>query len=106
MLTTQQKIGYGSSSLKECIELLNTTTEIAPAPLDSGVGKKSTDPLQILTKMFTDRLKILAFLVVGNLYRCRLPIPLIFGSVSLPNLPIQGPYVSVDIADLPSFPLE
>ena len=28
--------GYGSSSLKECIELLNTTTKIAPAPLDSG----------------------------------------------------------------------
>ena len=36
--------GYGSSSLKECIELLNTTTNIAPAPLDSGVGQKSTDP--------------------------------------------------------------
>ena len=30
--------GYGSSSLKECIELLNTTSRIAPAPLDSGVG--------------------------------------------------------------------
>ena len=37
--------GYGSSSLKECIELLNTTTKIAPAPLDSGVGKNSPDPL-------------------------------------------------------------
>ena len=37
--------GYGSSSLKECNELLNTTTKIAPAPLDSGVGKKSPDPL-------------------------------------------------------------
>ena len=36
--------GYGSSSLKECIELLNTTSRIAPAPLDSGVGQKSTDP--------------------------------------------------------------
>ena len=35
--------GYGSSSLKECIELLNTTTKIAPAPLDSGVGN-SADP--------------------------------------------------------------
>ena len=34
--------GYGSSSLKECIELLDTTTNIAPAPLDSGVGQKST----------------------------------------------------------------
>ena len=31
--------GYGSSSLKECIELLNTTSKIAPAPLDSGVGQ-------------------------------------------------------------------
>ena len=36
--------GYGSSSLKECIELLNTTSKIAPAPLDSGAGQKSTDP--------------------------------------------------------------
>ena len=41
--------GYGSSSLKECIELLNTTTKIAPAPLDSGVGKKSPDPLQVMS---------------------------------------------------------
>ena len=39
--------GYGSSSLKECIELLNTTTKIAPAPLDSGIGKKSPDPLHL-----------------------------------------------------------
>ena len=41
--------GYGSSSLKECIELLNTTIRIAPAPLDSGVGKKSPDPLQVMS---------------------------------------------------------
>ena len=41
--------GYGSSSLKECIDLLNTTTKIAPAPLDSGVGKKSPDPLQVMS---------------------------------------------------------
>ena len=52
-ITSQQRStgfqgGYGSSSLKECIELLSTTTKIAPAPLDSGVGKKSTDPLQNL----------------------------------------------------------
>ena len=40
--------GYGSSSLKECIELLNTTTNIAPAPPDSGVGK-STDPQQVMS---------------------------------------------------------
>ena len=40
--------GYGSSSLKECIELLNTTSRIAPAPLDSGVGQNSTDPPQFL----------------------------------------------------------
>ena len=33
--------GYGSSSLKECIELLNTTSRIAPAPLDSGDGQKA-----------------------------------------------------------------
>ena len=36
--------GYGSSSLKECIELLNAAVESTPAPLDSGVGRKSTDP--------------------------------------------------------------
>ena len=36
--------GYGSSSLKECIELLNTTSRIAPAPLDSGVGQKDATP--------------------------------------------------------------
>ena len=36
--------GYGSSSLKECIELLNTTSRIAPAPLDSGVGNSADPP--------------------------------------------------------------
>ena len=36
--------GYGSSSLKECIELLNATSNHAPAPLDSGVGQESIDP--------------------------------------------------------------
>ena len=36
--------GYGSSSLKECIELLNTTSRIAPAPLDSGDGQKDATP--------------------------------------------------------------
>ena len=36
--------GYGSSSLKECIELLNTTSRIAPAPLDSGIGKSAVPP--------------------------------------------------------------
>ena len=36
--------GYGSSSLKECIELLNTTSRIAPAPLDSGDGQKDAIP--------------------------------------------------------------
>ena len=38
------KGGYGSSSLKECIELLNTANSIAPAPLDSGVGKSTGPP--------------------------------------------------------------
>ena len=38
--------GYGSSSLKECIELLSNTTKISPAPLDSGVGN-SADPQQV-----------------------------------------------------------
>ena len=41
--------GYGSSSLKECIELLNTTSRIAPAPLDSGIGKSAVPP-QVLQK--------------------------------------------------------
>ena len=36
--------GFGSSSLKECIELLNATVCNSPAPLDSGVGRKITDP--------------------------------------------------------------
>ena len=42
--------GYGSSSLKECIELLNATSNYAPAPLDSGVGQKPTDPSQKKTR--------------------------------------------------------
>ena len=42
--------GFGSSSLKECIELLNTTTKIAPAPLDSGVGN-SADPQHMYTSL-------------------------------------------------------
>ena len=41
--------GYGSSSLKECIELLNTTSRIAPAPLDSGIGQNSTEPPQVMS---------------------------------------------------------
>ena len=41
--------GYGSSSLKECIELLNATSNHAPAPLDSGVGQISTDPPQVMS---------------------------------------------------------
>ena len=39
--------GYGSSSLKECIELLSATSNHTPAPLDSGVGQISTDPPQL-----------------------------------------------------------
>ena len=37
--------GIGSSSLKECIELLNATVRNSPAPLDSGIGQ-ITDPPQ------------------------------------------------------------
>ena len=43
--------GYGSSSLKERIELVNATSIYAPAPLDSGVGQKPADPSQKLTLM-------------------------------------------------------
>ena len=39
--------GYGSSSLKECIELLNATAN-TPAPLDSGVGIPRT-PSQVMS---------------------------------------------------------
>ena len=41
--------GYGSSSLKECIELLTTTNRIAPAPLDSGDGQKAVAPPQVMS---------------------------------------------------------
>ena len=41
--------GYGSSSLKECIELLNATSNHTPAPLDSGVGQESIDPPQVMS---------------------------------------------------------
>ena len=40
--------GYGSSSLKECIELLNTTSRIAPAPLDSGIGENAAQKKRML----------------------------------------------------------
>ena len=48
--------GYGSSSLKECIELLNATANSAPAPLDSGVGHKPTDPPQVMSPNMEDTL--------------------------------------------------
>ena len=41
--------GYGSSSLKECIELLNATSSYAPAPLDSGLGQNSTKSPQVMS---------------------------------------------------------
>ena len=36
--------GYGSSSLKECIDLLNAKPRNTPAPLDSGVDQDSVSP--------------------------------------------------------------
>ena len=56
--------GYGSSSLKECIELLNTTSRIAPAPLDSGVGN-SADPPQQRTPITRFESAIRCFKVVA-----------------------------------------
>ena len=42
--------GFGSESLKECIELLNTTISNSPATLHSEVGyPNSTDPLQVMS---------------------------------------------------------
>ena len=38
--------GIGSSSLKECIELLHATVRNSPAPLDSGISLETTDPPQ------------------------------------------------------------
>ena len=38
--------GFGSSSLKECIELLNATVRNSLVPLDSGVSLETTDPPQ------------------------------------------------------------
>ena len=38
--------GCGSSSLKECIELLNATVRNSPAPLDSGAGSEIAVPPQ------------------------------------------------------------
>ena len=40
--------GFGSSSLKECIELLNATVRNSPAPLDSGVGQETAVPSQVI----------------------------------------------------------
>ena len=41
--------GIGSSSLKECIELLNATERNSPAPLDSGISHETTDPPQVMS---------------------------------------------------------
>ena len=41
--------GIGSSSLKECIELLNATVRNSPAPLDSGISLETTDPPQVMS---------------------------------------------------------
>ena len=44
--STRFQGGYGSSSLKECIDLLNKNAKPrnAPAPLDSGVDQDSVSP--------------------------------------------------------------
>ena len=41
--------GFGSASLKECIELLDATTCNTPAPLDSGVDREIPNPPQDMT---------------------------------------------------------
>ena len=42
--------GCGSSSLRECVELLNNTGRNAPATLHSGVKKeKTSDPQQVMS---------------------------------------------------------
>ena len=58
--------------------------------------------ITILTKFFTDRLKILwMFWDVGNFYRYRLQIPRNFGSVTLKNLPTRVPLCVLNIAKAP-----
>ena len=62
------------------------------------LGSAST----ILTKIFTDRPKILGFFLdVGNFYRCRLQIPQNFGLVSLANLPTRVPSCLLNNAKAP-----
>ena len=46
----------GSSSLKECIELLNATVRNSPAPLDFGVGLETTVPSQVMSPNREDSL--------------------------------------------------
>ena len=58
--------GYGSSSLKECIELLNATAKSAPAPLDSGVGQKFTDPPQLSPKIYHMCLELSGLLTIKD----------------------------------------
>ena len=74
--------GYGSSSLKECIELLNTTSKIAPAPLDSGIGQKSTEPSHFLPHNWTFCTLLSHFPPkIGNLpfFWQKVPLCIIFG---------------------------
>ena len=48
--------GCGSSSLRECIELLNNTERNAPATLHSGVKKeKTSDPQQVMSPNMEER---------------------------------------------------
>ena len=56
----------------------------------------------ILTKIFTDRQKILGiFWDVGNFYHCRLQLPRNFGSVILANLPTRVPLCLLNNAKAP-----
>ena len=67
----------GSSSLRECIELLNNTRRNAPATLHSGVKEENpSDPLQILLKSSPEKIR--------KIIRC-MRIPLI----SVPQHRIQ-----------------
>ena len=62
--------GYGSSSLKECIELLNTTSRIAPAPLDSGDGQKDAIPPHFHSRPSLFKFCLVLFLLCLKLFVC------------------------------------
>ena len=59
--------GVGSSSLKECIELLNATIPKAPATCRSGSSHQTMDPTQVMSPNMEDSLAATTECTVPNL---------------------------------------